>query len=437
MQAHPVCFPTMSKTHLTDTRFTDLPLTKEVADALVETGFTHCTPIQALSLPIVLGGKDIAGQAQTGTGKTLAFLTATFHELMTRPVPEQHDGKSPRAIVMAPTRELAIQIHKDAEPLAKSTGLKMGLVYGGEGYDAQRNQLQAGTDILIGTTGRLIDYLKQGVYNLNAIQVMVLDEADRMFDLGFIRDIRYIFRRMPPAAERRNMLFSATLSFKVKELAYEHMNDPVHVEVEPEQKTAKRIKEELFYPSNKEKMPLLLTLIEEEWPDKAIVFANTKHRCEDIHGWMEADGHRVGLLTGDVPQKKRLRILEQFKGGQLDFLVATDVAARGLHISDVTHVFNYDLPDDCEDYVHRIGRTGRAGAEGSSISFACEEYALNLPDIEAYIGHSVPVTGYDPDALLSDLKRPQRIQRHRRTNTGGKRPGGRDRSSGQRRHDKR
>ncbi len=437
MQAHPVCFPTMSKTHLTDTRFTDLPLAKEVADALVETGFTHCTPIQALSLPIVLGGKDIAGQAQTGTGKTLAFLTAAFHELMTRPAPEQHDGKSPRAIVMAPTRELAIQIHKDAEPLAKSTGLKMGLVYGGEGYDAQRNQLQAGTDILIGTTGRLIDYLKQGVYNLNAIQVMVLDEADRMFDLGFIRDIRYIFRRMPPAAERRNMLFSATLSFKVKELAYEHMNDPVHVEVEPEQKTAKRIKEELFYPSNREKMPLLLTLIEEEWPDKAIVFANTKHRCEDIHGWMEADGHRVGLLTGDVPQKKRLRILEQFKGGQLDFLVATDVAARGLHISDVTHVFNYDLPDDCEDYVHRIGRTGRAGAEGSSISFACEEYALNLPDIEAYIGHSVPVTGYDPDALLSDLKRPQRIQRHRRTNTGGKRPGGRDRSSGQRRHDKR
>ncbi|MBY5922591.1 ATP-dependent RNA helicase RhlB [Ferrimonas balearica] len=413
----------MTKTHLTETKFADFPLAPQVVEALESSGFTHCTPIQALTLPIVLSGKDIAGQAQTGTGKTLAFLVATFHELLKQDAPEGHDGKSPRALIMAPTRELAIQIFKDAEPLSKATGLKLGLAYGGEGYDSQRATLEAGVDILIGTTGRLIDYYKQGTYKLNGIQVMVLDEADRMFDLGFIKDIRYLFRRMPPPSERRNMLFSATLSFKVQELAYEHMNEPEHVQVEPEQKTGKRIKEELFYPSNEDKMRLLLTLIEEDWPDKAIIFANTKHRCEDIWAWLAGDGHRVGLLTGDVPQKKRVKILEQFKAGEVDFLVATDVAARGLHIADVTHVFNYDLPDDSEDYVHRIGRTGRAGATGHSISFACEQYALNLPAIEEYIGHQIPVSGYDASALLTDIPRPQRIQRNRR-------PGGRD---GQRR----
>ncbi|SHI04325.1 ATP-dependent RNA helicase RhlB [Ferrimonas marina] len=415
----------MTKTHLTEKKFAEFPLAASVVEALKGSGFTHCTPIQALTLPIVLGGKDIAGQAQTGTGKTLAFLVATFHELLSRE-PAAVEGNNPRALIMAPTRELAIQIAKDAEPLAEATGLKLGLAYGGEGYESQRENIAAGVDILIGTTGRLIDYLKQGVYRLDGIQVMVLDEADRMFDMGFIKDIRYLFRRMPAPAERRNMLFSATLSFKVRELAYEHMNEPEHIQIEPERKTAERVKEELFYPSNRDKMPLLLTLLEEEWPDKAIVFANTKHRCEDIHAWMEADGHRVGLLTGDVPQKKRLKILELFKQGEIDFLVATDVAARGLHIADVSHVFNYDLPDDCEDYVHRIGRTGRAGATGSSISFACEQYALNLPAIEEYIGHSIPVTNYDPDALLTDLRRPKRPHsRNRRPGSGrGDRQGG-------------
>lgn len=415
----------MTKTHLTDSKFADFPLANSVVTALNDAGFSHCTHIQALTLPILLSGKDIAGQAQTGTGKTLAFLVATFHELLSREVPANHDGTSPRALIMAPTRELAIQICKDAEPLAKATGLKMGLAYGGEGYEEQRDTIAAGTDILIGTTGRLIDYYKQGVYKLDAIQVMVLDEADRMFDLGFIKDIRYLFRRMPAPAERRNMLFSATLSFKVQELAYEHMNDPEHVQVEPERKTAKQIKEELFYPSNQDKMRLLLTLIEEEWPEKGIIFSNTKHRCEEIHAWLAADGHRVGLLTGDVHQKKRLKILELFKNGEIDFLVATDVAARGLHIADVSHVFNYDLPDDCEDYVHRIGRTGRAGAKGNSISFACEQYAMNLPAIEDYIQHRIPTSSYDATALLSDLKVPKRSAPRRRPNDrqGGSRGG--------------
>ncbi len=364
-------------------------------------------------MPLTLSGRDVAGQAQTGTGKTLAFLASTFHYLLTHPAKQDRQTNQPRALIMAPTRELAVQIHSDAEALSQSTGLKLGLAYGGDGYDKQLKVLESGVDILIGTTGRLIDYTKQNYVDLGAMQVVVLDEADRMYDLGFIKDIRWLFRRMPAADQRLNMLFSATLSYRVRELAFEQMNNAEYVEVEPEQKTGHRIKEELFYPSNEEKMRLLQTLIEEEWPDRAIIFANTKHRCEDIWGHLAADGHRVGLLTGDVAQKKRLRILDDFTKGNLDILVATDVAARGLHIPSVTHVFNYDLPDDCEDYVHRIGRTGRAGASGHSISLACEEYALNLPAIETYIDHSIPVSKYNSDALLTDLPAPKRLSRPR------------------------
>jgi ATP-dependent RNA helicase RhlB len=407
----------MKKTHLTDVTFTSLDLAPQVVSGLEAMGFQNCTAIQAKSLPILLQGTDIAGQAQTGEGKTIAFLAATFHKLIQQPKPEHNQ---PRALIMAPTRELAVQIHRDAIEMAKSTGLRLGVVYGGEGYESQRETLQNGVDILIGTCGRLIDYLKQGIYNLNHIDVVVLDEADRMFDLGFIKDIRYMFGKMPPATQRLSMLFSATLSFRVKELAFEHMNDPTSVEIEPDQKTNIRISEELFYPSNEDKMALLQTLIEEEWPDKAIVFANTKHICEKLNAHLAADNIRVGLLTGDVVQKRRLKILEQFTAGDLDVLVATDVAARGLHISNVTHVFNYDLPDDCEDYVHRIGRTGRAGATGHAISFACEEYVFNLPDIETYIEHALPVSKYDHDALLTDLPRPKPIQRRHKPNSGGR-----------------
>ncbi|ANM78800.1 ATP-dependent RNA helicase RhlB [Serratia marcescens] len=398
---------------MTEQKFSDFALHPLVLEALEKKGFHNCTPIQALALPLTLSGRDVAGQAQTGTGKTLAFLASTFHYLLTHPAKQDRQTNQPRALIMAPTRELAVQIHSDAEALSQSTGLKLGLAYGGDGYDKQLKVLESGVDILIGTTGRLIDYTKQNYVDLGAMQVVVLDEADRMYDLGFIKDIRWLFRRMPAADQRLNMLFSATLSYRVRELAFEQMNNAEYVEVEPEQKTGHRIKEELFYPSNEEKMRLLQTLIEEEWPDRAIIFANTKHRCEDIWGHLAADGHRVGLLTGDVAQKKRLRILDDFTKGNLDILVATDVAARGLHIPSVTHVFNYDLPDDCEDYVHRIGRTGRAGASGHSISLACEEYALNLPAIETYIDHSIPVSKYNSDALLTDLPAPKRLSRPR------------------------
>lgn len=401
----------MKNNYLTTQAFADLPLHPLVLRALQQQGFQYCTPIQALSLPYTLQGKDIAGQAQTGTGKTMAFLLATFHHLLQHPI--KHLTHQPRALILAPTRELAVQIEQDAKALVQATGLRTGLAYGGEGYDKQLKVLEQGVDILIGTTGRVIDYLKQGVINLNAVQVAVLDEADRMFDLGFIRDIRYLLRKCPKPQQRLTMLFSATLSYKVRELAFEDMNSPHYVEIEPEQKTGRGIKEELFYPANEDKMALLMTLLEEEWPDRCIIFANTKHRCEEIWRYLVADGHRAGLLTGDVVQKKRLALLQQFTEGKLEILVATDVAARGLHIPDVTHVFNYDLPDDCEDYVHRIGRTGRAGESGCSISFACEQYAMNLPAIEQYIGHQIALSQYDPNALLQDLPK---LEKHYKNN---------------------
>lgn len=415
----------MQTTHLTETHFSELDIDSKVLAALKAASFEHCTPIQALSLPSLISGQDIAGQAQTGTGKTIAFLVATFHHLLNNPQPK---SKQPRAIIMAPTRELVVQIFKDAEVLSKHTGLSLGLIYGGEGYQSQKETLESGVDIIIGTTGRLIDYYKQKVFSLNSIQVAVLDEADRMFDLGFIKDIRFMFKRMPPATERLSMLFSATLSYRVQELAYEHMNNPVHVRVDPEQMTASRVQEELFYPSDEDKMLLLLTLLEDEWPEKAIVFANTKQSCENVNDWLVADKHRVGLLSGDVPQKKRLSILDDFAKGRLDILVATDVAARGLHIEKVTHVFNYDLPDDAEDYVHRIGRTGRAGKSGHAISFACEKYALNLPAIEEYIQHPIPVTEYNPNELLEDVAKPKRHYKKRVH---------RDKRQNQKRHTKR
>lgn len=367
----------MSK-HLTETRFSDLPIHEKIVASLNQSGFEFCTPIQAKTLPITLLGKDVAGQAQTGTGKTMAFLIATVHYLLMHPIEKK--ANQPRAMIMSPTRELSIQIAHDAEKLLRDTGLQLALAYGGEGYDQQVNTITQGVDILVGTTGRMIDYVKQGIINLDCVQVVVLDEADRMFDLGFIKDIRYLMRKSPKPEQRLTLLFSATLSPRVRELAYEDMHEAQYVEVEPLQRTGHRIKE--------------------EWPERCIIFSNTKHKCEEIWRYLQADGHRVGLLTGDIPQKKRVAILEGFTAGNVDILVATDVAARGLHIPQVTHVFNYDLPDDREDYVHRIGRTGRAGESGHSISFACERYAVNLPAIEEYIGHAIPVSQYDSQALL-------------------------------------
>jgi len=426
----------MSQNLLTETRFDTLNLSPELLQGVEETGFSYCTPIQAESLSLLLNNRDVAGQAQTGTGKTAAFVIAIYHRLLTTPAHPKRHLNQPLALVLAPTRELAIQIHRDAEQIGRHTGLKLGLVYGGTGYEAQRQQLMAGVDILIGTPGRLIDYFKQQLFDLRTLQALVLDEADRMFDLGFIRDIRYLLRRCPPATERLSMLFSATLSLRVTELAYEHMNQPQLITVEAEQVTADRIEQCVYYPAMEEKIPLLLGLMGSLQPSRAIIFVNTKRAGEQVWGYLEGNGWRAGLLSGDVPQRKRQQLLQQFEQGQFPFLVATDVAARGLHIPAVTHVFNYDLPQDAEDYVHRIGRTARAGATGSAISFACEEYAFSLLDIQSYIGSSLTTVPLDP-ALLVTPEPPKQLERSDRIaprrNRGGKgSSGGKGSGSGKR-----
>ena len=393
------------QTHLSTLRFADLNLPAALLQAIESTGFSYCTPIQAQTLPKSLAGRDVAGQAQTGTGKTIAFLVAAFAYLLTKPAKPERSTKQPRALILAPTRELAVQIFNDAEKLATPLGFKLGLVFGGTGYLQQKQTLEEGVDILIGTPGRLIDYFKQDVFNLKALQVMVLDEADRMFDLGFITDIRFLLKRMPPPEQRMTMLFSATLSFRVQELAYEHMNNPDHVAIEPEQITAKQVTEAVYYPAKEEKIPLLLGLLKNHQVQRALVFANTKRVAEKITAYLRGNDFTVALLSGDVPQNKRLRLLQEFAEGKTNIMVATDVAARGLHIPAVSHVFNFDLPNDAEDYVHRIGRTARAGASGEAISFACDEFVFSLPEIETYIGHRLPKLSVDA-SLLAQPKAP-------------------------------
>lgn len=389
----------MTTKHLTNTTFDSLGLQPELLKGIENTGFKNCTPIQAETIPIALQGNDVAGQAQTGTGKSAAFLVPMFQQLL-KNKDSGANNPNPKAIILAPTRELAQQIYNDAEKLGEFTGLRLAVVYGGTGYDSQRQTLEDGIDVLIGTVGRLIDYFKQRVYNLKSIEVMILDEADRMFDLGFIDDIRYLFRRMPEPKDRLSMLFSATLSHRVSELAYDHMNEPTRVEIAPDQVTADQIKQMLYYPANDEKIPLLLGLFATHNINRAVVFCNTKRNTEKVSAFFAGNGYEVALLSGDVPQKKRLSLLQRFTDGELNIMVATDVAARGLHIPSVSHVINYDLPSDAEDYVHRIGRTARAGASGEAISFACEDSVFYLPAIEEYIDSKIPVISITNDLLV-------------------------------------
>ncbi|MDJ0740886.1 MAG: DEAD/DEAH box helicase [Gammaproteobacteria bacterium] len=393
-----------------------------------DAGFEYCTPIQAETLPLALDGGDVAGQAQTGTGKTAAFLLATLHLLDQEPAELSRKPNQPRALMLAPTRELAVQIYNDACVLAAHTGLNVRVVYGGTGYDTQRKALEDGVDILIGTPGRIIDYFKQHVFDLRAIQALVLDEADRMFDLGFIKDIRFLLRRCPAPDRRQSMLFSATLSYRVTELAYEHMNNPQKIVVEAEQITADRVRETAYMVANDEKIPLLIGIMRRLEDARAIVFINTKREADRVWGFLEGNAFPAAILSGDVPQKKRLSLLKRFSSGEVSVLVATDVAARGLHIEGVTHVINYDLPEDAEDYVHRVGRTARAGAEGDAVSFVCETFAFSLPDIEQFIGHKIPVEPISLELLADvDPRSRVRIQKgdrlERRDGRGGPRRG--------------
>ncbi len=415
----------MTDPHSPSVSFASLGLREEVVQGVRQAGFTQCTPIQAHTLPIALAGRDVAGQAQTGTGKTAAFLIAMYQALLTRPASPNRHPTSVRALIVAPTRELAVQIHRDALTLGAHTGFKHSVVFGGIDYDKQRQELSSGCDVLIGTPGRLIDYFKQHVYDLRHAQVMVLDEADRMFDLGFIADIRYILRRLPPPQRRQSMLFSATLSYRVLELAYEHMNNPELVRIEPDKRTVDAVRQIIYYPSMEEKVPLLIGLLHQSEAVRTLVFVNTKRSAERLESVLKANGFHAQALSGDVPQNKRLRFLRNFHDGELAVLIATDVASRGLHIPDVSHVFNFDLPQDPADYVHRIGRTARAGAEGDAISFACEEYAVSLPEIEEYLGHKIPAGTIALDLLAKEVlpgSPPPRSHRPHRPQRG--RPGG-------------
>jgi ATP-dependent RNA helicase RhlB len=325
-----------------------------------------------------------------------------YHRLEKTPPLKIDDGPpAPRALILAPTRELAVQVHTDATMLGKHLPFTLGLAFGGTDYDKQRATLAAGVDVLIGTPGRIIDFYKQRVFGLRGIQVLILDEADRMFDLGFIKDIRYVLRRLPEHHRRLNLLFSATLSYRVLELAYEHMNDPELVRIEPDKMTVDSVTQAIYFPSMEEKLPLLLTLLRDRDPSRTMIFVNTRREADRLRDALQWHGIKAEALSGDVPQRKRLRMLRDFQAGELAVLIGTDVASRGLHVPGVSHVFNYDLPQDPEDYVHRIGRTARAGAAGDAISFGCETYAISLPDIEDFIGHKIPVAAFDHNALVS------------------------------------
>jgi ATP-dependent RNA helicase RhlB len=434
----------MKQTHLTEIRFSNLELSDSILRSLNDAGFNYCTPIQDKALPLLLRNKDIAGQAQTGTGKTATFLLATFQYLINDGYDDEpeiedqedidDDGSSipvaspvrkkinyPRAVILAPTRELAIQIHKDAILLSKHLDLKFALIYGGTDYEKQREKIKSNADIIIGTPGRIIDFYKQKTFSLDHVKVTVMDEADRMFDLGFIKDIRYLLNRMPAPDKRLNMLFSATLSYKVTELAYEHMNNPVLIRIESEEVTSKAIQQSAYCPANEQKLPLLLGILNHYQPSRSIVFVNTKRCAELLDDTLNANGYKTAALSGDVPQEKRQRLLNDFQENRITLLIATDVAARGLHIADVSHVFNYDLPQDVEDYVHRIGRTARFGASGEAISFVCEQYAYSMPDIESYIGQKIPVKAI-PKALLAEVIIPERKVREFKPSSNDKRP---------------
>lgn len=390
-------------------KFSEFALPEVVLRGIADAGFERLTPVQEESIPLALDAKDVAAQAQTGTGKTAAFLISLFTRLLAA---GQATTNNPRALIMAPTRELVVQICADADLLGKYSGLRVQAIFGGMDYDKQRQALKDGVDIIVATPGRLIDYFRQKVFSLRRVEMLVIDEADRMFDMGFIKDLRYILRQLPPFEKRQTMLFSATLSPQVMELAYEFMNIAEKVSIEPEQMTAVKIEQILYHVSRREKFALLLGLLKRETAIKRmLLFVNTKVEGERLHALLEANGFAAGVLSGDVVQKKRMRILERFKLGEIQYLVATDVASRGIHVDQITHVVNYDLPQDREDYVHRIGRTARAGASGRAISFADEETVYQLAEIEAYLGHAIPSTMPIDEDFCFEYKRAPRKKR--------------------------
>ena len=383
--------------------FNELNLPHEVLQGIGQAGFSVCTPVQEKVLPRALRGEDVAAQAQTGTGKTAAFLISLFTRMIREPLRDL--GSSPQVLIIAPTRELTYQIYHEAERLGAFTGFRFLAVFGGIDYHKQMDALRKGVDVLIGTPGRLIDYYKQRIFSLKKTRYLVIDEADRMFDMGFIDDLRYLLKKLPPYTKRQSMLFSATLSYRVMELSYEFMNLPEKISVTPDTVTVEQIEQILYHVGKHEKIPLLLGILKKESPPRVLIFTNTRRTAEALERRLNNNDWKAKAITGDIDQRKRLRLLADFKSGRLNILVATDVASRGIHVEGVSHVVNFDLPQNAEDYVHRIGRTGRAGASGKAVSLADEEYVYSLEDIEKYIGQRIPVAWPDESMFVKEIRR--------------------------------
>lgn len=423
------------------TRFHDFDLPDELMHAIADLGFSYCSPIQAQSLPHTLRGGDVVGKAQTGTGKTAAFLVTVIYDLLKNPVQNERYAGEARAVILAPTRELAIQIGQDAQDLCKYCGLTVQTLVGGMDYQKQKNHLH-GTlvDILVATPGRLIDFMESRDVYLDEVECLVIDEADRMLDMGFIPQVKRIVRSTPPKENRQTLLFSATFNQDVLNLASQWTCSPVHIEIQPERAATDNVQQLVYMISSDEKFTLLMNLLDQKDVQSMIVFANRRDICRDLFEKLQACGVSCGMLSGEVDQNKRVRTLEHFKSGQTRVLVATDVAGRGIHVDGISHVVNYTLPETPDDYVHRIGRTGRAGATGVSISFACEDDGFLLPEIERTLGKKL-LCEMAPVELMKALppemaqraekaERDSRRERRAQMGSGGNRGG----SSGGRGH---
>lgn len=388
---------------LTRTRFDEFKLPAEIISGLKDAGFTFCTPIQAQTLPVSLTSRDVAGQAQTGTGKTAAFLVTVFCRLFSL---HEHRSEMPSALIVAPTRELARQIYEEAMAIGRHTGLRITQVVGGVDYQKQAETLRKGVDIIICTPGRIIDYLKQGIFKANGIKLLVIDEADRLLDLGFEKDMLYLMSKLPHYEKRQSMLFSATLSFRVMELTYEYMNLPEFISITPEEVIVEGVEQSLFHVGNEQKLPLLLGLLKKEDWLRALIFVNTKAGVKWLTSKLKGNRWPAEGITGDLPQSKRFKLMARFKDGHIKILVATDVASRGIHVEDISHVINYDLPQDSENYIHRIGRTARAGKAGQALSIACEKYVFHLEPLEEMLGYKIPVVWPEDDWFTEDKAGP-------------------------------
>jgi ATP-dependent RNA helicase RhlB len=392
--------------------FAKLELPEALDNAIGELGFSNCTPVQREVLPHSLGGADIIAQAQTGTGKTAAFLISVITYHLENPEVEKRAAGTPFALVIAPTRELVMQITQDAIDLSCFCDFTSIAIVGGMDYEKQKTQLKKPIDLVVATPGRLLDFMRQGVIDLSKIETLVIDEADRMLSMGFIPDVKDIIRRTPKKENRQTQLFSATFSEDIKRLAASWTLDPVRVDIEPEKVAVDSVTQQVYLTAADQKITVLYNLLQQPDVGKVMVFVNRRDETREVESQMNRYGVDCGLLTGEVPQKKRIQTLDRFKSGEIPVLIATDVAGRGIHVDDVTHVVNYNLPEDPEDYIHRIGRTGRAGATGISISLACEDDAFMLPNIETLLG--VPMLcEQTPEILLKPLPAPSRPAREK------------------------